>query len=74
MPKLNPKAIDRKNMGVTLLHTAKLTQIDPPKRRFGKAEPSFTNAFPGEALFNGVSTLFGLRFACASARACVVDV
>jgi hypothetical protein len=23
-----------------------------PKRRFGKAEPTFQNAFPGEALFN----------------------
>jgi hypothetical protein len=30
-----------------------------PKRRFGKAEQTFQNAFPGEALFKGVSTDFG---------------
>ena len=33
----------------------------PPKRRLWKAEPTFPNAFPGEALFKGVSTRFGIR-------------
>jgi hypothetical protein len=32
----------------------------PPKRRFWKTEPTFPNAFPGEALFKVVSTLLGL--------------
>jgi hypothetical protein len=34
----------------------------PPKRRFGNAEQTFPNAFPWEALFKVLSTLFGLRF------------
>jgi hypothetical protein len=36
-------------------------QFTPPKRRFCKVEPTFPNVFPGEALFKGVSTRFGLR-------------
>jgi hypothetical protein len=33
----------------------------PPKRRFWKVERIFLSAFTPEALFNGVSTRFGLR-------------
>jgi hypothetical protein len=32
-----------------------------PKRRFWKVKPAFPNAFPGEALFKGVSTGY-IRF------------
>jgi hypothetical protein len=35
--------------------------FSPPKRRFWKDEPTFQNAFTGEALLKGVSTPFGQR-------------
>jgi hypothetical protein len=38
-----------------------LANFTPPKRRFWTSEPTFPNVFPGEALFKGVSTRFGLR-------------
>jgi hypothetical protein len=35
--------------------------VIPPKRRFGRDEPTFPNAFPGDALFKFLSILFGTR-------------
>jgi hypothetical protein len=34
----------------------------PPTRRFGTVEPTFPNAFPGEALFKGPSTVLSTLY------------
>ena len=46
-------------MGDMQLRNAAL--FTPPKRRASKAERTFQNAFPVEALFKGASNRFGLQ-------------